>query len=257
MLSLFSGIGGLDLGLTRAGLRVVGQVEADPLCRSILARHWPEVARHDDVRTCSRWWNSCPRPAVDVVAGGFPCQPFSIAGHRRGTGDQRWLWPAMADTIRDLRPRYVLVENVPGLLGSGMGAVLGDLAGLGFDADWSIVSACAVGAPHVRRRLFILAYSVRELGSLGVADSGARQAAVGRPICGLGCRPGPWGHPVDGLLAAERGSRRVVDGVPDRLESACVRALGNAVVPQVATRIGQLLMAVEARRMTAGGRAIA
>lgn len=111
VLSLFSGIGGLELGLERAGMTVVGQVEIDPFCQRVLAKHWPEVPRHDNVRTAVDWWGSAVRPAVDVVVGGFPCQPFSDAGRRRGTADDRWGWPWMADVIRHVRPSYVVVEK--------------------------------------------------------------------------------------------------------------------------------------------------
>lgn len=155
VLSLFSGIGGLDLGLERAGMTIAGQVEIDPWCRKVLAKHWPEVPRHDDVRTCVQWWGG---RAADLVAGGFPCQPVSSAGKRRAQADSRWLWPAFADVIRHLGPRYVLVENVPGLLVRGMGDVLGDLAALGYDAEWDCVPAAFVGAPHIRNRVWIVAY---------------------------------------------------------------------------------------------------
>ena len=157
VLSLFSGIGGLDLGLERAGMTVVGQVEIDPWCRKVLAKHWPEVPRHDDVRTCAEWWGD--RPAPDLVAGGFPCQPVSSAGRRLAQDDPRWLWPAMAEAIRRLRPAYALMENVPGLLARGMGDVLGDLAACGYDAEWDCVPASAVGAPHRRDRVWIVAYA--------------------------------------------------------------------------------------------------
>ncbi len=104
VLSLFSGIGGLELGLERAGMTVVGQVEIDEFCRRVLAKHWPDVPRHDDVRTCVEWWRGQPRPAVHVVCGGFPCQPSSEAGLRLAQQDPRWLWPAMAPVIAALRP---------------------------------------------------------------------------------------------------------------------------------------------------------
>lgn len=140
-LSLFSGIGGLDLGLDRAGMTCVGQVEIDPFCRKVLAKHWPEVPRHDDVRTAVEWWLGESRPAVDVVAGGFPCQPVSNAGLRLAQQDPRWGWPATYVVIRELRPRFAILENVPGLLRRGMGDVLGDLAESGYDAQWDCVPA--------------------------------------------------------------------------------------------------------------------
>jgi DNA (cytosine-5)-methyltransferase 1 len=100
VLSLFAGIGGIELGLERAGMTTVGQVEINPYCRRVLARHWPEVPRHEDVRTAVEWWQSTERPPVDVVCGGFPCQPFSHAGKQLGTADERWGWPWMADVCR-------------------------------------------------------------------------------------------------------------------------------------------------------------
>jgi DNA (cytosine-5)-methyltransferase 1 len=158
VLSLFSGIGGLDLGLERAGMTVVAQVDSDPFCRKVLTKHWPDVERHDDVRTTVDWWQSKPQPRVDVVAGGFPCQPVSVAGRGLAQDDPRWLWPEFARILRDLRPRYAILENVPGLLGRGAGDVLGDLAALGYDTEWDCIPAAAVGAPHIRDRWFCVAY---------------------------------------------------------------------------------------------------
>ena len=241
--SVFSGIDGLGLGLQRAGMRLIAQVERDPYCRSVLAHQWPEVPRHDDVRTAPEWWASKPRPAAHVVAGGFPCQPFSLAGRRLGTADQRWGWPWMATVIRLVRPRYVLVENVPALLADhdAFGCVLGDLAALGLDAEWTVLSACALGAPHTRERLFLLAYPH---GGDGTPRLGTRQ---GQAVPHRHGDPGPWADPVDGLLETARRSRRVADGIPDPLEPARVRALGNAVVPQVAEHLGRLILAHHAR----------
>lgn len=249
VLSLFAGIGGLELGLERAGMTVVGQVELDPFARAVLATHWPEVPRHDDVRTAVGWWRAGPdRPAVDVVAGGFPCQPFSFAGNLRGVADARWGWPWMADVVRQLRPRVVVVENVAALLRdtAAFGQVLADLAALGFDARWGVLSACALGAPHTRERLFLVAHPHRVDGPLRLADPGQPDRRHLPPVPGRDDREGPWTDPVDGLLEAERGSGRVADGVPDRLEPARVRALGNAVVPQVAEHIGRYVLAADA-----------
>ncbi|AIM51016.1 DNA methyltransferase [Mycobacterium phage Ochi17] len=120
VLSLFSGIGGLELGLERAGMTVVGQVEINPYCRQILAKHWPDVPRHDDVRTTVEWWESEERPRVDLICGGFPCQDISNAGARKGiTGPKSSLWGGMLHTVRNIRPRYVLIENVAALLVRG------------------------------------------------------------------------------------------------------------------------------------------
>lgn len=243
VLELFAGIGGLSLGMERAGFAVVGQVEIDPFARSVLDRHWPEVPKHDDARTAPAWWAATARPAVDVVAGGFPCQPFSSAGRRRGVADERWGWPWMCDVVRLVRPRYVLVENVAALLADtdAFGWILGDLAALGFDADWTVLSACAVGAPHTRDRLFLVAHAHGEHGPQRLADPHERDGRRSSPVQARGDRSGPWTHPVDGLLEAERRSSRVADGVPDPLEPARVRALGNAVVPAVAEHIGRFI----------------
>lgn len=159
--SLFSGIGGLDLGLEACGLGpVLWQVEHDPFCRSILARHWPHAARAvHDVRLAGR--NNLAR--VDLVCGGFPCQPHSLAGRRKATEDDRWLWPDFARIVGELGPRFVFLENVPGLLSSGHGGalaeVLGSLAALGYAAEWDCFRGSDVGAPHRRERWFLLAYS--------------------------------------------------------------------------------------------------
>lgn len=241
MLSLFTGIGGLDLGLERAGIRPVGQVEIDPFCRQVLAARWPEVPQHDDVKTAPQWWTSQPRPAVHLVAGGFPCQPFSTAGRRRGVGDERWGWPWFCDVIRAVRPRFVVLENVAALLRDteAFGWLLGDLATLGFDAQWSVLSACAVGAPHVRERLFVVAYpnGVVWRTGLGTGPGGALLAGHGEP--------GPWADPVDGMLAAHGAGVRVADGDAGRMEPARVKAVGNAVVPQVAELVGRLVSRLE------------
>ena len=221
-LSLFSGIGGLDRGLDLAGMNCVGQVELDAYCRTILEHHWPEVPRHDDVRTAGTWWASKPRPRVDVVAGGPPCQPFSRAGKQLGTADERWTWPWMRDVVSVVRPRYVLVENVAALLHhwDAFGTILADLADLGFNAEWSVVSACSLGAPHPRGRVFVLAYPRGE---------GLEGTWVPGPVAdGAG-----WG--------AEPAVDRVVDGVSGGVADQ-VHALGNAVVPAVGEFAGRLIV---------------
>jgi DNA (cytosine-5)-methyltransferase 1 len=232
VLSLFAGIGGLELGLERAGMTTVGQVEIDPYCQSVLARHWPEVPRYDDVRDTPSWWLAEPRPRVDVVCGGFPCQPFSVAGRGLGTADERWGWPWMADVIRAVRPSYVVVENVAALIrdGDAFGWMLGDLHQLGFDAQWSVVPACSVGAPHRRRRLYLVAHP-RGAGLQGLHEARGREYLQ------------PASTPVRRHWPSEPALARVADGVPRRMVLDPIRSLGNAVVPAVAEHIGRLIVA--------------
>ena len=156
--SLFSGIGGLDLGLERAGMTVVWQSEIDPYASRVLAKHWPDIPNLGDIRDID--WQAVDR--VDLVCGGYPCQPFSLAGVRRGDTDPRHLWPHFADALRHLRPRWALLENVPGHLSLGFGRVLGDLAELGYDTEWDCIPAAAVGAPHLRYRIFVVAHANSE-----------------------------------------------------------------------------------------------
>jgi DNA (cytosine-5)-methyltransferase 1 len=153
--SLFAGIGGFDLGFERAGFKTVWQVEIDPYCQKVLAKNFPEAERFGDVRECG----SHNLKPVDVICGGFPCQDISNAGKRAGIeGERSGLWGEYARIISELRPKFVLVENVAALLGRGMGRVLGDLAEIGYDGEWEIISAADVGAPHLRERVWIMAY---------------------------------------------------------------------------------------------------
>lgn len=228
--SLFSGIGGLDLGLERAGWECRWQVEADPFCQSVLAAHWPNVPRHADIKRV----NVNDLEPVALVAGGFPCQPHSVAGKRLAQDDPRWLWPWFAAVIEHVQPAAVLIENVPGLRQSGLRIVLADLARLGFDAEWSTLSACAVGAPHMRKRLFVLAHANGE-GSQGHgAERGLGEG--GGEIEAAGC---DW-------WATEPDVGRVANGIPDRVDR--LRTLGNSVVPQVAEWVGRRLMATADQR---------
>lgn len=154
--SLFSGIGGLDLGLERAGMQCAWQVEIDDYATKVLHKHWPDVTRFRDVQKCGK--HNLSR--VDCIAGGFPCQDISDAGKQVGIdGERSGLWAHFYRIICELRPRYVVVENVAALLHRGMGRVLGDLAAGGYDAEWQIISAESVGAPHLRERVFIVAHT--------------------------------------------------------------------------------------------------
>lgn len=155
VLSLFAGIGGFDLGLERAGMEIVGQVEIDPYCQKVLAKHWPDVKRMGDIHDV----RGDEFGAVDLVCGGPPCQPVSSAGKRQGEDDARWLWPEMVRIILAVRPRYALMENPLGLFDQGrLGIPIGELAEGGYDTEWDCIPAAAVGAHHLRDRVWILAY---------------------------------------------------------------------------------------------------
>lgn len=242
VLSLFAGIGGLELGLERAGMTTVGQVDIDPHCREILSLHWSEVPRHDDVLTVPEWWASESRPSVDVVCAGFPCQPFSHAGRMLGVSDERWMWPATATVIRAVRPSYVVLENVSALVRDtgAFGTVLGDLYDLGFDAEWATLRASDFGAPHNRERVYVLAYPQ---GVDGITrDRMGASRVGGSPITTRG---------LSGLAAHQRRRAasewlereprvgRLANGIPRQVDR--LRLLGNAVVPAAAEPIGRLI----------------
>jgi DNA (cytosine-5)-methyltransferase 1 len=198
--SLFAGIGGFDLGFERAGFKTVWQVEIDPYCQKVLAKNFPEAGRFGDIRECGRH----NLKSVDVICGGFPCQDISNAGKRAGIeGERSGLWSEMHRIIRELRPAYVLVENVAALLGRGMGVVLGDLAEIGYDAEWEVVSAADMGAPHLRERVWIMAYTTGP-------RCGQRKSCEGWPVRNEARRTQPerrGGEMADAESIASNGIR--------------------------------------------------
>jgi DNA (cytosine-5)-methyltransferase 1 len=176
--SLFSGIGGLDLGLERAGMEVIWQSEIDPYACKVLSKHWPEVVNYGNIKEIN--WQEVERP--DVICGGYPCQPFSTAGKRRGEEDPRHLWPWVRTAISELRPRYAILENVRGHLSMGGLSVIAELASIGYDAEWRVVSAASVGANHRRDRIIIVAYPSGERcldNGVGIFSSEGRLNALG------------------------------------------------------------------------------
>jgi DNA (cytosine-5)-methyltransferase 1 len=144
--SLFAGIGGLDLGLERAGMECKWQVEIDDYCRKVLTKHWPNVPKYGDIRHI----DGTGLQPVDLICAGYPCQPFSQAGQRKGEEDERHLFPEVVRIAGILRPRYLLLENVPGHLSLGFGSVLADLAGFGYDCEWLCLRASDFGAAHLQ-----------------------------------------------------------------------------------------------------------
>ena len=230
--SLFAGIGGFDLGFERAGFVCKWQVELDRYARSILAKHWPDVPRWDDV--CSFPQRGFEK--VDVICGGFPCQDISYAGLGAGVyGERSGLWFEFARVVREMGPRIVVVENVAALLTRGLGEVLGTLASIGFDAEWHCIPAGYFGTHFRRDRIFIVAYR-----SESCSLRWERQWPNQR---------GAWSeHQFAGLLQREiqlcvpaGKMRRVSDGVSHRVDRP--RGLGNAVVPHVAEYIGRTILA--------------
>jgi DNA (cytosine-5)-methyltransferase 1 len=270
VLDLFSGIGGFSLGLERAGMRTVAFCEIDPFCRRVLAKHWPHVPCYPDVRELTADRIRADGIAVDVICGGFPCQDISVAGKGAGIeGSRSGLWSEYARLIGELRPRYVIVENVAALLGRGLDRVLGDLAALGFDAEWHCIRAADVGAPHLRDRLWIVAYADggrwrqagRDHPSHPQADCAGAPYRLGDASASLadahGPRfPPPWPKPdgenwrdAGGMFAAsdwwstEPDVGRVAHGIPARVDR--LRGLGNAVVPQIPEIIGRAIMRLQ------------
>ena len=162
-ISLFSGIGGFDLGLERAGMECIAQVEIDPFCNKVLNKHWPNVQKFGDIKNFGK--HSIKEETVDLICAGVPCQPASIAGKRRGTKDDRWLWGETYRIIREVKPEWVLLENVKGLISLESGLVfenlLLELESYGYKTETFIIPACAVNAPHRRDRVWIIANSER------------------------------------------------------------------------------------------------
>ena len=257
--SLFAGIGGLELGLESTGhFTTVWQVEIDNYARKILAKHWPDVRRHDDVRTFPT--DDCDWDC-DVICGGFPCQDLSYAGKGAGLHGQRsGLFYELARVVREVGPRYVILENVSALLSRGMGDVLGTLASLGYDCQWHCIPAAYVSAPHIRDRVFILCYANGDRESIStqhdkktqglqsndpytnnVQRKGSSQEQISHKR-NLQGKLGRMGERLGRQWAVEPNVGRVANGVPRRMDR--LRCLGNAVVPQVAQVVGQILWEV-------------
>ena len=242
-LDLFSGIGGFSLGLERTGgFETVAFCEIDQFCRRVLAKHWPNVPCHDDITELS----GEDVGEVDVICGGFPCQDISIAGKGAGIdGTRSGLWREYARLISELRPRYVIVENVSALLGRGIGRVLGDLAALGYDAEWHCIPASAVGAPHRRDRVWIIAYAGGKPGPFPVLTQKYVEESTNRnKRQWRENRQFPQVESICPEILQKWLDRSKVNGVDDGVSHWFyrLRQCGNSVVPQIAEIIGNAIL---------------
>ena len=266
-LSLFSGIGGLDLAAEWAGFTTVGQCEFADYPTKVLEKHWPDVPRWRDVRTLTKesFYERTGLRTVDVLSGGFPCQPFSVAGKQKGKEDDRYLWPEMLRVITELRPRCVVGENVPGIIKIAAGQVVKDLERAGYHVVVFNFEAAAVGAWHRRSRVFFVGIEdVADADGSGLQgrkqpethdaaeDAGEQPSRAPAGECSeavydamrSGCAGDErWGQSqvlADGRCwAAEPDVGRVAHGIPARVDR--LKCLGNAVVPQQAYPIFRAL----------------
>lgn len=265
--SLFAGIGGFDLGLERAGMEIRWQVENNLWCQRVLAKHWPNVTRYGDIKQVD-WHTIEP---VDLVCGGFPCQPFSLAGKRKGFDDDRYLWPEVVRCLDAVRPTWFLGENVPGIVNVALDQVCADLESLGYAVQAFNIPACAVDAAHQRKRIWIVAHANRqgpqrhgaecELGKGGEEVKIGRRGDVADPLSEQSERRlygAEWGQRSEGQAPCDGGPGRGVEnvgwpvepsvgrvahGVPARVDR--LRGLGNAVVPQVVEVLGRMMIEVK------------
>jgi len=245
-------------------------VEQDPFCQAVLNHHWPDVPILDDIRNARR--SDFPDARPDLVCGGFPCQPFSQAGRQLAQDDPRHLWPEMLRVIRELRPTWVVGENVVGLIKLGLDEVLTDLEGEGYATRTFNIPACATGAPHLRQRIWVVAHADSESEPDGTFDGNAGQRQLGFGFGGSEAsshvadaddqrgqerhaqrpeqdRQGQTGDAVsrgssvpdrpEDHWRSEPAVGRLVDGLPNRVSQ--LRALGNSIVPQIAQEIGQAI----------------
>jgi DNA (cytosine-5)-methyltransferase 1 len=273
VLDLFSGIGGFSLGLERAGMQTVAFCEIDKVAQQVLRKHWPNVPIFDDVKTLK----GEQLGTIDVICGGFPCQDLSFAGKGAGlTGARSGLWWEFHRLIKEIKPSWVIIENVAALRSRGLDKVLGSLAEIGYDAEWHCVPASAVGAHHQRDRVWIIAYPNHARSRTpehGVDQDGQtlEQERQDKPLggvsrCGtvvsdtdilgtqvpiegrhpsqqvLGGTSEAWRVAVGGTWSVEPPICRVADGVSNRAHR--IKQLGNAVVPQIPELIGRAINAI-------------
>lgn len=226
--SLFDGISGFPLAASWCGIETKWISEIDPYCLKVSKKNFPNAIQYGDIKEL---YNAEP---VDIISGGFPCQPFSVAGKRRGKEDNRYLWPEMFRVIRETKPRWVIGENVPGILRMGLEDVLSDLESEGYKPETFIIPACAINAPHRRDRVWIIAYSER----IGLSRGIRQEARLGLEAKILFSQKTWKEIPPPYVCGAD-------DGIPNRMDR--IKALGNAIVPQVAYEIFKAILEIESR----------
>jgi len=271
-LDLCSGIGGFALGIAGAGRDVstVAFCEIEPYCQAVLRKHWPDVPVYDDIKT----FPAEEFQDIDILTAGYPCQPFSLAGKRGGTADDRHLWPEVYRIVAAVRPTWCIFENVPGHITMGLDEVLSDLEDEGYSARTLVLGAVSVDAPHRRQRVWIVANAGRahgerwpdvcagnsepdgqgfadgqqkvspaQCGSADVADAVSRRGCRGTNRVSGGQRQPEKavrhgrgrGRQEDGLWLPEPPVGRVAHGIPNRVHR--LKGLGNAVVPPLVTQL--------------------
>ena len=282
VLDLFSGIGGFSLGLERAGMETIAFCEIESFCQKILKQHWPDVPIFDDIRTLTA--NDLPEKP-QLICGGYPCQPFSVAGKQRGEKDDRHLWPEMFRLIKECRPTWVIAENVAGHVNMGLDQVLFDLESAGYRAQPFVIPACGLNAPHKRERVWIVGYAEHD-GSSAATLAGESEEAGERSQEGQkpALEPSGTGGRADNEALAYAESKRIqgrgasgqqksrshvrkklslrsgegsweaqwqaepgMGRVVDGIPNRVdrVKALGNSVVPQIPELLGHTILKAE------------
>lgn len=268
VLDLFSGIGGFSLGLERTGsFRTAAFCERDTQCQKVLKKHWPNVRIFTDVKRLSSLELDTK---IDVICGGFPCQDISFAGARKGIihGSRSSLWKEFHRIIAEVRPSYAIIENVEYLRKNGLGVVLNDLARIGYDAEWTNITANSVGYPHKRGRLFIVSYPSgkrfhtcpEQIGYIHVDKRGEDTEVYGKreecitkliKVCPVLSRRSfeEFVNTLPNRKSAVSKLRRVTDGVPKGLDESLrrdrIQQLGNSIIPDIAEWIGRIILKFE------------
>lgn len=232
-ISLFAGIGGFDLGFERAGMKCVAQVEIDPFCQKVLAKHWPDVPRFGDIHDVGKH----NLPKADVICGGFPCQPYSSSGTKKGSDDDRALWPEMFRVISELKPTWVVGENVARFEHMGLETLFTDMESIGYESAAIEIPIGALKAPHSRKRWFVVSY-IKGNGYWKRGEEFILCKKDGRQNGELLSKSA-----ITNWWEAEPRMGRVAYGVPSQVDR--IRSLGNSVAPQIPEIIARFILQTE------------